>query len=159
MPFTKRRERLSTESDIAKYNSTRKKIIKEAKGVFTSSGQLDNVSVKSRDHSFSGVIRSLRCVSITKMSGNGVDKLSGNDFNIVDVALKSVFSAERVDDKKCQIAAKYLKDLVGVMGGLENAVENVCKQLTDTKTSLMNMLVSILDIGIQLSQIVYVPLD
>jgi len=63
---------------------------------------------------------------------------SRNELHDVDIALHTLLSSKTVDNnEKFRISLENLKALMSVMEGIENGLESLCKQLTETKASLI----------------------
>ncbi|XP_021756088.1 uncharacterized protein LOC110721247 [Chenopodium quinoa] len=154
------------QSNIANYNSLRKEVIRKAKEVLKSLNQLNAEVLGEEDCNRSTVIKSLRCVSIINLSvfqslllflsipvsrpkKSMVSKLmnkgkwkyeSENEINDVDNVLHQLFSWKDLNDQKLCYALPKSKVLVGVVQGIQNDLEKMFTQLTNTKVSLMNIL-------------------
>ncbi|XP_021756086.1 uncharacterized protein LOC110721246 [Chenopodium quinoa] len=166
--FTEKEDILKIRSNIANYNSLRKEVIGKAKDILMSLNQLNAEVLGDEDCHRSTVIKSLRCVSIINLSvfeslilflsvpmsrqkKSLVSKLmnkagkwkyeSGNEINDVDNVLHQLVSTKDANDQKllCYSLGKS-KVLVGVVEGIQNDLEKMCTQLSNTKLSLMNIL-------------------
>lgn len=113
-------------------------------------------SSKAEEYHLSTVIKSLRCVSIINVSvyesllffmsipvakpkrslvlkliNKGRRKCDdqskiNNELNHVDIAIHTLFSKDTIDDMKSHVVQKRLKDLLGVMEGIENGLASLC---------------------------------
>ncbi|KAL2939675.1 putative methyl-accepting chemotaxis protein YoaH [Bienertia sinuspersici] len=162
------KERSKFGCNVSKYNSTRKEVIRDVKDVIMSLNQInDEVLGKDQDCHLSTVIKSLKCVSIINLSvyeslmcfmslpmskskrsffaklmnkgkGKGV---VGNEISDVDVALHELNSEKgATNEKVCVSSLGKLKALVNVLDKFENGLENMHKELSQTKVCLMNIL-------------------
>ncbi|KMT06889.1 hypothetical protein BVRB_6g152270 [Beta vulgaris subsp. vulgaris] len=154
-------------TNIANYNSLRKEVIRKAKDVMSSLNQLNVSIIEGEDCHLSTMIKSLRCVSIINLSvyesllsflsmpvskpkRSLVSKLmnkgrrgkceSGIEINDVDMVLHELLSGKTTNEEKLCFTVGKLRTLVGVMEGMDNGLENMCKQLSETKVFLMNIL-------------------
>uniref|UniRef100_A0A803MAR0 Uncharacterized protein n=2 Tax=Chenopodium quinoa TaxID=63459 RepID=A0A803MAR0_CHEQI len=164
--LTEKEDILRIRSNIANYNSLRKEVIGKAKDILMSLNQLNAEVLGDEDCHRSTVIKSLRCVSIINLSvfesillflsvpvskpkKTLVSKLmnkgkwkyeSGNEINDVDNVLHQLVSTKDANDQKLCYALGKSTVLVGVVEGIQNDLEKMCTQLTNTKLSLMNIL-------------------
>ncbi|XP_021731238.1 uncharacterized protein LOC110698137 [Chenopodium quinoa] len=159
------RESLKIGSDVATYTCLRKEVIRKARDILPSLNLLNSEVLGEEDCQLSTVIKSLRCVSIINLSvfqsllvflsipvskpkRSLVSKImnkrrgkcdSGNEINDVDMVLHELVSEKSVNDEKLCFSVKKLKALADVMEGIECGLENICKQLSETKVSLINI--------------------
>ncbi|XP_021756085.1 uncharacterized protein LOC110721245 [Chenopodium quinoa] len=163
--LTHREESLKIGSDVANYTFLRKEVMRKARDILPSLNLLNSEVLGEEDCQISTVIKSLRCVSIinlsvfqsllvflsmpvskpkrslvSKIMNKGRGKCeSGNEINDVDMVLHELVSGKSVNDEKLCFSVKKLKALADVMEGIESGLENICKQLSQTKVSLMNI--------------------
>ncbi|KMT06892.1 hypothetical protein BVRB_6g152300 [Beta vulgaris subsp. vulgaris] len=155
-----------SQNNIVNYNSSRKEVIRKSKDVLSSLNQLNAQVLGEDDCHSSTVIKSLRCVSIinlsvyesllsflsmpvskpkrslvSKLMNKGKGKCErGNEIYDVDMVLHEMISGKTVDDAKLCFTVGKLKVLMGVMEGMENGLESMYKELSETKVFLMNIL-------------------
>ncbi|KMT06891.1 hypothetical protein BVRB_6g152290 [Beta vulgaris subsp. vulgaris] len=152
-------------NNIASYISSRKEVIRKSKDVFLSLNQLNAQVLAGENSHLSTVIKSLKCVSIINLSvyeslmfflsipvskprrslvsrlmnkGRGKCE-SGNELNDVDLVLHELMSGKTINDEKLNFAVGKLNALVGVMESVEKGLENMYKQMSETKVFLMNI--------------------
>ncbi|CAO2829460.1 unnamed protein product [Amaranthus hypochondriacus] len=154
--------------DIACYNVSRKEVIRRAKDAILALNQLNAKILGDEDSNshLQTMIKSVRCINIINLSViesilvflsmpvskgkrslisklvNKGDQKIGNEINDVDNVLHDLILRKALShDRLCFSLAK-LKALLDVMKDIANGLENMCRELSETKVCLMNIMSS-----------------